>query len=503
MTTTTIVPNAVVAAGSHDYTVVGASVVAALTDASDSTYVALGVPGTSADLILDFGTFTLPAGAVILLATNKYRAAFLPAFPDPIYVYRQTSSSFAGQPLTATPTNFTNTYTISSVTGAVATQADIDGYQLHANNDGGRLYEVSVDIKYALVPSVVVTAPPSIAGTTSPTVAWTHTPGSDAQTGQTKYQVRVFSAAEYGIGGFNPATSPASYDSGIVPSNAASAVSAPLSASLTYRAYVSTAQTTNGVDQWAPWAFTQFSFNVTPPRVATVVATPNNTTGTVGVTVTRDGTGLAWESVGLEASYDGGVTWNPVRGTTGGVPITDPNTFTATDYEAPNGKPAQYRARATRTVGGTPLTSDWVLSNVVTWTADSPCQIWLKDPSHPSRNIHLDAQMPDVLYDRTVGVFRPVGAFYPVVVSDVLQAGTSTITVVTRTDAEAAALHLIATGTVLLLQTPASAGWQWGSRYVAPGALQETHTSPAHLSANRVWTLALVEVARPPDEGLS
>jgi hypothetical protein len=116
--------------------------------------------------------------------------------------------------------------------------------------------------------------------------------------------------------------------------------------------------------------------------------------------------------------------------------------------------------------------------------------------------MHLDAQLPDVLRDRVQGVFRPIGARYPVVISDVLQAGTSTITIVTRSDAEATKLLSVAAGGVLLLQTPSGAGWQWGSRYMAPGALQESHTSPGHLSSNRVWTLNLVEVARPPDDGV-
>ena len=192
-----------------------------------------------------------------------------------------------------------------------------------------------------------------------------------------------------------------------------------------------------------------------------MVATPSNSTGTTSVVVTRDNTGPAWEAVGVQATYDGGVTWVPVRGGTQ-APTTDPNTFTITDYEAPNGQPVRYRARVSRTVVGLYVTSDWTLSNVTTWRDDNPCSIWLKDPAHPSRNMTIDAQLPDVLRDRVQGVFRPIGATYPVVVSDVLQAGTATMTIVTRNDTDAVKLQTAAQAAVLLVQTPSGPGWQWG-----------------------------------------
>ena len=74
--------------------------------------------------------------------------------------------------------------------------------------------------------------------------------------------------------------------------------------------------------------------------------------------------------------------------------------------------------------------------------------------------MRLDAQQPDVLYDRIVGIFRPMGSRFPVVVSDVLQAGTATITIVTRTDTDATKHRQIVQSNVLLLQTPSVAGWQ-------------------------------------------
>ena len=92
---------------------------------------------------------------------------------------------------------------------------------------------------------------------------------------------------------------------------------------------------------------------------------------------------------------------------------------------------------------------------------------------------------------------------YPVVVSDVLQAGTSTISVLTRTSADETALRKVCAAPVLLLQAPSTSGYGWGSRYVAPGSLQETRVTIGKLSTNRLWTLALTEVARPPDDGIN
>ena len=223
---------------------------------------------------------------------------------------------------------------------------------------------------------------------------------------------------------------------------------------------------------------------------------------TIGGAVVKANPSPMWQTLDVQATYDGGATWAFVRGATG-VAVNG-TTASVIDYEAPNGVPAQYRARAARISGGVSLTSAWVLSNVTMWRDDAACSgMWLKDPAHPGRNMRLDAQQPDVLFDRVQGVFRPMGSRFPVVVSDVLQAGSTTITVVTRSDSEAASLRQIVQAAVLLLQTPSGAGWQYGSRYAAPGALQEAHTNPAHLSEVRVWTLALVEVARPPDDGVS
>ena len=92
------------------------------------------------------------------------------------------------------------------------------------------------------------------------------------------------------------------------------------------------------------------------------------------------------------------------------------------------------------------------------------------------------------------------------VVSDVLQAGTATITIVTRCTSTPVATKLqeAASGA-----RPAPPGRPLGldgsgeSRYVRSWSLHAAQTTPRHLSQTRVWTLGLVEMARPPDDGVS
>jgi len=174
-------------------------------------------------------------------------------------------------------------------------------------------------------------------------------------------------------------------------------------------------------------------------------------------------------------------------------------TWQVVDHEAPNDRPVQYRARATRVSAGETITGPWVLSSLTSWHLAGN-DVVIKDPDHPERNVRLClSAAPEPLYGRTVGVFRPVGAHFPVVVSDVLQAPSMSVSIVTYTAGEANALLAVLAAPVVLMQSPA-APWGWGSRYVALGPVQQTRTAPTSRKAHRVWQVAMFEVARPADE---
>jgi hypothetical protein len=339
-------------------------------------------------------------------------------------------------------------------------------------------------------PTVAITAPTNnaVVGTTSPRIAWTHTAGAGAQTGQTYYRVRAFNAAD---------RTTALYDTGVVAGSASSAVIGPLDGDIAWHVTVATAQTTYGVAQWSPDAAVDFTIDADPALVASITATARDSTGGIELLVTRDTATPLWLTIDVEASYDGGASWQAVRGATH-MSVTG-DTAIVTDYAAPNEVPVQYRARATRVSAGETITGPWVLSNVATWHIEGN-DVWLKDPAHPARSMRVClSALPELLYDRVVGVFRPIGARYPVVISDVLQAFSATASVLTSTQLEGARFLELVEAPVLLAQSPPMP-WGWGSRYVALGAVQQTRTGPTSHSAVRIWTVTMTEVDKPADE---
>lgn len=106
---------------------------------------------------------------------------------------------------------------------------------------------------------------------------------------QVKYRVRVFTAAQYGAGGFTPATSTATWDSGVTISDDTSRQIVTDLPTGTYRAYVQTTSQTAGIDIPSAWAYDQFTVDYTDPPAPTVTATWNTGTQAVDITATGHG----------------------------------------------------------------------------------------------------------------------------------------------------------------------------------------------------------------------
>lgn len=122
---------------------------------------------------------------------------------------------------------------------------------VHENLRVSELY-VDVDIRdQATVSGVTVTGHDA---STRPTVSWTFNPNADGDE-QIAYRVKVFSAAQYGIAGFSPDTSPCTWDSKIR-SGAGEllAVERDLQLGVTYKAYVQGAADFNGRRWFSAWA---------------------------------------------------------------------------------------------------------------------------------------------------------------------------------------------------------------------------------------------------------
>ncbi len=177
-------------------------------------------------------------------------------------------------------------------------------------------------------PTCTVTAPSPIAGasvttTARPNIAWNF---SGDGLSQTWYRVRIFTAAQYGIGGFNPQTTPSSVDSGWV--NSASQSYQPpsnLVNGTTYRAYVQVAQTlptsnyrhesvdgttlaTLGSSQYS-----QFTVTLAAPPVPTAVtpangATVNTDVPTMGATLGTSSVSGAYVRAEWQLARDAGFT---------------------------------------------------------------------------------------------------------------------------------------------------------------------------------------------------
>jgi hypothetical protein len=486
VTTVNLVPTGAALVGGAGTAYYGAgSYAAALTDASDSSYAVVSdeYMGT---LIMDMSTTTLPAGAVPVATTVNFRAGSAYSnVPLRVYVNGDTINWYT-YPVQGTSANYTFGATPASG------QAAIDGMQIVFQSGYAVIDELNVDVRFALLPSVSVSGPSgAVTTTTTPTVTWVHTSGNDATSGQTAYQVRVFTAAQYGIGGFDPGASPCVYDSGVVASASSSIVLPALTNTTTFRAYVHTTQTSNGQYQWSPFAYTQFNVAVSTSDIASVTVTPDNANARNTVLITRNTGTPTWTNYDLQRTVDGGASWQTVRGSLNKA-VTG-TSVTVQDYETANTQTVTYRARAGYTAGGF-ITGAWVSSSSSAgWTSTS---MWLKDPYNPARNLIVNnVLMPEPVYPRVRGVFNVLGSPFPVVVSDVLSAGRSTITLETYTAAEVAPLKLLCSGAVLLLQAPAVMGWD--SRYVAPGDLTEMRVSQTYATPWLQWQLQLDEVDVP------
>lgn len=502
MTTSTLRPNATDTAGSIALTG-GATLHAVLSDNSDSSYGTINFFDSGR---VQLGTVSMPAGAVTKTVTLRLRAADAAGSDGGITIELHVPLTFSTSDILVRGVNFVPTGSITTFADtpiAVSlTQAQIDSLVLVlANNhfDPIRMHEAYVDLTYALVPTVSVTAPTGTVSTsTSPTCSWTYTPGSDGDV-QSRYQIRVFTAAQYGAGGFDPATSVAAYDSGVVLGAATSVTIGPLANSTTYRAYVNVAQTINGSPQWSGWSFSGFNVSLTTADIASVVATPSNANANISVVVTRvtAGSPPTWTSVEVQRSDDAGATWVSVRSANGAA--TSGTTFTVVDSEAGNGVSVVYRARATYLNSGLPVASAWVSSSSTSWTAAAD---WLKNVNHPSQNRAVTVVAnPELTRRRPQGVNVVIGRSDPVIVSDVRSLTSGPLQFVTQTDQDRIDLLVLLANDVLFFQ--ARPGAAFGQKYIAIGDVVETPVNTVATQADRWISVGFYEVLIPIDVGVS
>jgi len=499
MTTQSIVVDGLVDQGGM--TVVGAaSAVAALTDGSDSGY--LRSFGSARTAVFDCSTFTLPTEARVILTRCSMRVRMESGV--------LSSATVRYLPPTGTYYSYRNVYplgsawesligTYQSSTGLPDTQAKIDGARLSIGLQGD-VSSITAHVIYVAKPVTAITTIPDNTTTNIIPVAWTNTLDGDGG-GQTTYEVKVFTDAQYGAGGFDPDTSTPYWTTGIVTGTVLT-VNTGVLVNDTYRAYVRVAQTPSvGGLFWSAWSFDTFVVNVSTADVSTVTPTPSNTNANISVVVARNTGSSAWNFVEVERSTDAGTTWLPVRGATYVDATGSANSFTVVDYETGNGQSVLYRARATRIVNGLPITGSWVQSSpAVSWTSASA---WLKSPLVPAHNLAVDVDRPfqTRTYGTRVGVFDVIGSETPVVVTDVVTKPSQTLTIDTITEAESNNLLTLLRDSILLY-CPTNCEGSTATQYVAVTGLSMTPTQVRGIVRRR-WSVSIVDIAAPADPSAS
>lgn len=472
----------------------GATAHAVLSDVSDASYASpSGTAGRFA--MVGLTDVTLPAGSVtkaVALSLRQNGAAS----PN------QWQVNIFGPSSTLASVLFPGTSTITSlVAGPFAvtiSDADADAMlmQILALTGNGNAFDAGATLTYVAKPTLNTTAPTGTITTTNvPLTAWTATFDSDGGP-QTAFEVKVYSAAQYGAGGFSADTSTPTITSGITSSATASWQPTVALANATYRAYVRTAQTVNGALHWSAWDFEGFTINVTAPSAPTLVATAQSSSGRIKLDLDDNGA-VSADRFELQRSTDSGVTWEPVRihddydltdnpGII--VPISVGAAVSFYDYEAPNGTAAGYRARTLHNYSGLYAASAWTSTQTATWTSTS---WWIKDPAVPSLNMDLGAtrltSYADIVRAARQGVFQALGASLPIVVSDTRAGAVGSITLTLLAVSEQDKLNaLLDALDTLLLQGPVAHGHP--DRYVRFG----DHASSRAI--DKAWSVTTREV---------
>lgn len=274
----------------------------ALSDASDGSY------------IQDLGTThvhlnSFALNGAVVTGWQVFGRARDTSAPNPTF-YVQISNQGSYYP--GDSDAFTYGVATSGLTGSFAnyngpfksanlSQAQLDGLIMlcafEPISTGANIADIWLQVSYANPPSAPTVSLPSGAqtGTRRPNISWTHNAGADGG-GQSGYQYKIFSAAQYGAGGFNPDTSPSTIDSGIINFGTSfTQVQAPLANGTSYRAYVRTKATVMGIDQWSPWGFSSFNIAipVPTPTSSSLVPSQGSTVTTSRPAVGVIGNGMA------------------------------------------------------------------------------------------------------------------------------------------------------------------------------------------------------------------
>ncbi len=154
-------------------------------------------------------------------------------------------------------------------------------------------------------PALSVNGPSGNVTASMPIISWTATPASGSSI--ISWEAKVFTAAQYGAVGFNPATSTTTWDSGVTSGSANSVqVATTLAAGITYYFY---AQVTETGSISSSWVYSTATVVADLPVTPTLTATVDATTAAVVLTVQTNNNMLS----AMDASFETGVQWGPTN----------------------------------------------------------------------------------------------------------------------------------------------------------------------------------------------
>ena len=171
------------------------------------------------------------------------------------------------------------------------------------------VYELEAVATINARPSASVTAPTgTVADRSRPAVAWTYTDAdNDAQS---VYQVRLFTAAQYGATGFDPETSLAEYETGLVDSSDPGfTVPVDLDTGTTYRAYVRAGHALGSGNFLSNASFSQFNMDFASPPAPSLEVAYSPTFNVVYITTTGRTNYLSANDSTMDATIG---SWVPV-----------------------------------------------------------------------------------------------------------------------------------------------------------------------------------------------
>lgn len=325
-TTQTLLPNGT-RSGAGDFTVTGAALIhVATNDSSDATYVLRTSTTDTKSFVVNLGTYTLAANERVQSVRIVVRMA-RGAGQSKLYVRQgYVTDSAAGTIRYGAADQYTGSLSIATVNGAYRTTApDGQPWDQSRLNDlvvkvtdysptsAGRttIYEVKAEVLVNVQPTITVDAPTgTITDTSRPAISWTYT-DSDGDA-QTAYEVRVFTAAQYGATGFDPATSTAVWDSGAQTStDPGTTPGTDLTNSVVHRAYVRAGHALSSTTFYSAWGYAQFTMGYDSPPAPDLTAAYQSASNRVNVTAVGHTNLLSVEDATLATTAG---TWAAISG---------------------------------------------------------------------------------------------------------------------------------------------------------------------------------------------